>query len=76
MGDQPVAKPLPTHRTTQTQNKCTQTSVPLVEFEPTIPMFERAKTVHALDRAATVFGAIIVSLKELIVCAIIGFWTV
>jgi hypothetical protein len=25
-------------------------------FEPTIPVFERAKTVHALDRAATVIG--------------------
>jgi hypothetical protein len=25
-----------------------------VEFEPTIPVFERAKTVHALDSAATV----------------------
>jgi hypothetical protein len=28
MGDQPVARPLPTHRTTQTQNKRTQTSMP------------------------------------------------
>jgi hypothetical protein len=27
-----------------------------VGFEPTIPVFERAKTVHALDRAATVIG--------------------
>jgi hypothetical protein len=26
------------------------------EFEPTIPVFQRAKTVHALDRAATVIG--------------------
>jgi hypothetical protein len=25
-------------------------------FEPTIPVFERAKTVHALDRTATVIG--------------------
>jgi hypothetical protein len=47
-GDQPVTRPLPTHRTTQTQ-----TSWPRVEFEPTILVFERAKTVHALDRAAT-----------------------
>jgi hypothetical protein len=38
----------------QTQNKRRETSMPLVEFEPTIPVFERAKTVHALDRAATV----------------------
>jgi hypothetical protein len=30
--------------------------MPRVEFEPMIPVFERAKTVHALDRAATVIG--------------------
>jgi hypothetical protein len=30
--------------------------MPQVEFEPTIPAFERAKTVHALDGAATVIG--------------------
>jgi hypothetical protein len=54
-GNQPVARPLPTHRT-QTQNKRTQTSMPLVGFEPTIPAFEREKTVHALDGAATVIG--------------------
>jgi hypothetical protein len=47
-GDQPIARPLPTHRTSQTQNKCTQTSMPRVGFEPTIPVFERANTVHAL----------------------------
>jgi hypothetical protein len=35
--DQPVARPLPTHRTTQTQNKHTQTSMPRVGFEPTTP---------------------------------------
>jgi hypothetical protein len=51
-GNQPVARPLPTHRTTQTQNKRTQTSMLRVGFEPTIPVFERAKTVHPLDRAA------------------------
>jgi hypothetical protein len=32
-GDQPVAWPLPIHRTTQTQNKRTQTSMPRVGFE-------------------------------------------
>jgi hypothetical protein len=41
---------------TQTENKHKQTSMPRVGFEPTIPVFERAKTVHALDRAATVIG--------------------
>jgi hypothetical protein len=30
--------------------------MPKVRFEPTIPVFERAKTVHAIDRAATVIG--------------------
>jgi hypothetical protein len=30
--------------------------MPRVEFEPTIPVFERAKTVYALDRTATVIG--------------------
>jgi hypothetical protein len=44
------------HWTTQTQNRRTQTSMPWVGFEPTIPVFERAKTAHALDRAAAVIG--------------------
>jgi hypothetical protein len=57
--DQPIARPLPTHSTTQTQNKCTQTSIPWVGFEPTIPVFERAKTSHALDHAATVIGRVL-----------------
>jgi hypothetical protein len=30
--------------------------MPSVGFEPTIPVFERAKTVHALDGATTVIG--------------------
>jgi hypothetical protein len=34
--DQPVARPLPTHGTTQTQNKRTQTSISWVGFELTI----------------------------------------
>jgi hypothetical protein len=59
-GNQPVARPLPTGRTTQqTQNKRIQTSMSKVGFEPTISVFERTKTVHALDRAATVIGHIV-----------------
>jgi hypothetical protein len=50
--DQSVAKPLPTDRTTQTQNKRTQTSMPRVGLGPMTPVFERAKCLHALDRAA------------------------
>jgi hypothetical protein len=46
-GHQPVARPLHAHRITQTHNKRTQTFMPLVGFEPTIPVFERAKMVHA-----------------------------
>jgi hypothetical protein len=48
MEDQPVARPPPTHRTTQTQNKRIQASMPRVGFEPTIPAFEQSKTVHVL----------------------------
>jgi hypothetical protein len=44
------------HRTAQTQNELRQTSMPWVVFEPTIPVFERAKTVYALDHVATVIG--------------------
>jgi hypothetical protein len=55
-GDQPVARSLPAHRTAQTQNKRTRISTPEMEFEPTTPVFERAKTVHALDRAVTLIG--------------------
>jgi hypothetical protein len=54
--DQPVARPLPTLKTAQPQNKPTQTSMPRVVFESTIPAYERAKTVHALDLAATGTG--------------------
>jgi hypothetical protein len=49
-GDQPVAKPLPTYRTTQTQNKRTHRHPCL---QPTIQEFRQAKTVHA-----TVIGSV------------------
>jgi hypothetical protein len=39
-GHQPVARLLPTHRTTQRQNKRTHTSMPRVGFEPRIPVYE------------------------------------
>jgi hypothetical protein len=55
-GDQPVARPLPIYRIAQTQNKCTQTTMPQVGFEPMTPVFEQAKTVHALARTATVIS--------------------
>jgi hypothetical protein len=44
-GDQPIARPLPAHRTPQTQTKRPQTSMPLVGLEPTISVFEQAATV-------------------------------
>jgi hypothetical protein len=56
-GYQPSARPLLAHRTAQTQNRRTQTSMPQVGFEPTTPVFERAKTVHALVRATTVIDS-------------------
>jgi hypothetical protein len=40
--DQPVARPLPTHRITKTRNKGKQTFMPWVGFELTIPVFELA----------------------------------
>jgi hypothetical protein len=55
-GDQPVSRPLPTHRTTRTQNKRTKTLMPLVGLEPMTPVFKWAKTFHALDRAAPMIG--------------------
>jgi hypothetical protein len=32
--------------------------MPQVGFEPTTPVFERARTAHALDRTATVIGCL------------------
>jgi hypothetical protein len=51
-GDQPVAMSLPIHK----QNKCIQTFMPRVGFEPTMPVFEGAKAVHVLHHLATVIG--------------------
>jgi hypothetical protein len=39
--------------------------MPLVGFEPTIPVFERAKTFHALDCAATVIGTMYANTTKL-----------
>jgi hypothetical protein len=50
-GDQPVARPLPAHRTKQTQNKRRQTSMSYVGSEPTMPTFEGVKIFYAFDRA-------------------------
>jgi hypothetical protein len=63
-GDQSVAKPLLTHRKTQTHNKRTQTSKLWMGLEPTTPVFERSKTVHALDRAATAIGVDSIQRKQ------------
>jgi glutamate mutase epsilon subunit len=38
--------------------------MPWVEFEPMIPVFERAKTVHALDLAAIVIGTYSIHLHK------------
>jgi hypothetical protein len=63
-GDQVVTRPLPTHGTTQTQNKRTQTSMPSVELEPIISVLERAKAVRASDRAATVIWHISITILQ------------
>jgi hypothetical protein len=46
------------HTEQHKQNKCTQTFMPRVGFEATIPVFDRAKRVHALDRAVAVIGLV------------------
>jgi hypothetical protein len=38
--------------------------MPQVGFEPTIPVFVRAKTVHVLERAATVTGISICTVTQ------------
>jgi hypothetical protein len=38
--------------------------MPQVGFEPTIPVFERAKTVHVLDLAATAIGILYTTLPD------------
>jgi hypothetical protein len=55
-GYQLAARPLSTQRTEQTQNKRAHTSIPRVEFEPTILTFERTTIVRSPDCAATVMG--------------------
>jgi hypothetical protein len=55
-GDQPVARPLYAHRTTQTQNKRTQIRIFGVGLESMTPEFKRLKTVYILDRVVTVIG--------------------
>jgi hypothetical protein len=54
-GDQPIARPLPTHRTTQTQKKSRH---PCLKWDsnPQSQCLRGAKTVHVLDRADTVVG--------------------
>jgi hypothetical protein len=54
-GDQPVPRSLPTHRTTQTQNKRTDIHASSV-IRIHDPSVRADETVHASDRAATVIG--------------------
>jgi hypothetical protein len=55
--DQPVARPLlHTGLHKHRRNTYRQASMPQVGFEPTTPMFERAKRVHSLDRVASVLS--------------------
>jgi hypothetical protein len=41
-------------------------------FEPTIPVFQRARTVHTLDLAATVIGTDVVRINELTLLVSLG----
>jgi hypothetical protein len=61
-GDQPFGSRY-LHTEQHKENKSTQTSMPWVGFEPTIPAFERAKTVLAFDRADTVISFTLLQIK-------------
>jgi hypothetical protein len=50
MGDQPIVKPLRAQNKTDTDKAQTYTFMPLVGFEPRIPVLQRRKIFHALDR--------------------------
>jgi hypothetical protein len=56
MGDQPAARPLPTHDNTNIH----ASSVIRTHY----PSFERAEMCHALDRVATVIGFIIILFSD------------
>jgi hypothetical protein len=49
MGDEPVARPLPTHRIETHRHPCLE-----VLFEPSTTVFESVKTVHASHLASGV----------------------
>jgi hypothetical protein len=58
VGDQLAVRPLPTQDNANTE--WTQTNIMLrVGFEPTTPVFERAKTFHAVDPAAAVLSGLL-----------------
>jgi hypothetical protein len=61
------------HRTTQTQNKRRQISMPWVGFKPMIPVLKRPKTFHALDRAATVIGLYQTSVRKITACTVLQY---
>jgi hypothetical protein len=63
MGDQPVARPLPKQRTTQTQKNAHTHKTYM--SEPTITASEQAKTVHASDHSATVTGLFTITGEKL-----------
>jgi hypothetical protein len=68
MGNQPIARRLPTHRATLTQNKRTQRSVPQMGFEHTIPVSEQVKRFHALDCAVAVISNIMFTFTKNLHC--------
>jgi hypothetical protein len=58
-GDQPYTRPLPTHRTTQTQNKRIQYRHPWLEWDSNPRSSVReSEDSYTLDRAATVNGSL------------------
>jgi hypothetical protein len=55
VGDQPVIRPQPTHRITETRNKHAETYKPRVGFEHMMPVSEWGNVVDALNLTYAVF---------------------
>jgi hypothetical protein len=60
----PVTRPLSRQDNTHTHRRNAETSMPRVEFEPTILVSEWVKTFHALDCMAAVIDADIIDMLK------------
>jgi hypothetical protein len=73
MGDQPVARPLPTQRTTQPQKKTHTDIYDSSEIPTQDPSLQASGTVHALYHAATVIDTCIIRLVKSRIMRRVGY---